>query len=447
MTSSAPAPGLASDRKVLVPKKGVDAKKWAVIACDQFTSQPEYWEKADQLVGQAPSTLRMIYPEVYLSEGEAAKAKRIDGIHDAMQSYLAQGDVFADAEWPIYVERSVLGRTHHGVVLAVDLDRYTFGRASESLIRPTEETIVERLPPRMRIRRGAPLETPHILLLIDDPERTVVEPLAPAAAAGALAELYSTDLMLDGGHVRGWAVAGPQRAAFFTAITRLADPERQRKKYGEAAAAHPLVFAVGDGNHSLATAKSIWEERKAAGDDPVNSPARFALVELCNVHDEALIFEPIHRVLDGNRAPEVLARLKAHFGARLSVEEVPRAQVVPRVLAHGNAAPHTFGFVTKAMSAIVTVSGSDKPLVVATVQSALDAIVKDLSLGIDYIHGEDVTLDLGSKDAHHCGIILPPMQKAELFPTVVKAGIVPRKTFSMGHANEKRYYMECRKIM
>jgi hypothetical protein len=266
----------------------------------------------------------------------------------------------------------------------------------------------------MRIRRGAPLESPHILLLIDDPERSVVEPLAPAAAAGKLRELYATELMLKGGSVRGWAVDDAAvRDAFFAAVAHLADPEVQHKKYGEGAAQHPLVYAVGDGNHSLATAKQTWEERKAAGDDPETSPARYALVELCNVHDDALIFEPIHRVFEGARAADVLQRLCAQL--HLTVEEMPADQVVHRVLEHGNNTPHRFGWVCNGKAALVTVPSSDKTLVVAAIQPAIDAAVKETGVAIDYVHGEDVVLAFGTKGAHYAGIVLPPMRKVSVF--------------------------------
>jgi len=449
MATKAPAPGLAADMKILVPGKGVDLTKWCVVACDQFTSQPEYWARAEALVGTAPSTLRIIYPEVYLNEAEPAKAQRIAAIQQTMRDYLAAPGLLEPAEWPVYVERTVLGRTHRGIVLAVDLENYEFVRNATTLIRPTEETIVERLPPRMRIRNGAPLESPHILLLIDDAERTVVEPLTPLARAGTLSRMYSTELMLDGGRVEGFRVDGEAREKVFAALARLATPEVQRAKYGEAAAAHPLVYAVGDGNHSLATAKRIWEERKAAGDDPASSPARYALVELCNVHDEALVFEPIHRVFEGPACASLLDALKAHFGARFSFEAMPADRATHAVIAHGNVAPHKFAFVSAAVSGVVTIADPDKTLVVATVQPALDAVLKANpgKLAIDYVHGEDVVLSLGTKDPEHCGILLPPMAKSDLFKTVVSAGLVPRKTFSMGHAVEKRYYLECRRIL
>jgi len=440
-------PALAKDMSLLLPNSSVDLKKWAVVACDQFTSQPEYWANADSIVGDAPSTLRIIYPEVYLGEDAEKKAKRIEDIQKEMKKYLADG-VLTAAEWPIYVERTVLGRVHHGLVICVDLEKYEFVRNAKTLIRPTEETIVERLPPRMEIRRGAPLESPHILLLIDDDKKTVIEPLQKLAEEKKLRTVYSTDLMLDGGKIEGFALEPEQRDAVFAALKGLINPEEQRRKYGESAVEHPLLFAVGDGNHSLATAKSIWEEQKKKGADPETCPARYALVELNNVHDEALVFEPIHRVFDGELAESVLDEMQKAFGSRMTVEEKSAEETVKIVLAHGNNTPHKFGWISPKKCAVVTITETDKTLVVATIQPTIDTIVKGNvgKIGIDYVHGEDVVCDLATKEKHS-GIILPAMQKSDLFLSVVKMGLVPRKTFSMGHAQEKRYYMECRKIL
>jgi len=440
-------PGLAKDMTLLLPNSSVDLKKWAVVACDQFTSEPEYWANADSLVGDAPSTLRIIYPEVYLGEDAEKKAKRIENIQKEMKKYLADG-VLTASEWPIYVERTVLGRVHHGLVLCVDLDQYEFVRNAKTLIRPTEETIVERLPPRMEIRRGAPLESPHILLLIDDEKKTVIEPLQKLAEEKKLRTVYKTELMLDGGEIEGFALEPEQRDAVFAALKGLINPEEQRRKYGDGAVEHPLLFAVGDGNHSLATAKSIWEEQKKNGADPATSPARYALVELNNVHDEALIFEPIHRVFDGEAAETVLDEMKKAFGDRMTIEEKPAEEAVKIVLAHGNNTPHKFGWISPKKSAVVTITDTDKTLVVATIQPIIDPIVKGSGgkINIDYVHGEDVVCKLATKE-NHSGIILPAMQKSDLFLSVVKMGLVPRKSFSMGHAVEKRYYMECRKIL
>jgi len=444
---SAVPPGLSKDNTLLLPRDNVDLKKWAVVACDQFTSEPEYWKNADSLVGDAPSTLRIIYPEVYLGEDAEKKAKRIENIQNTMKKYLADG-VLVPSEWPIYIERTVLGRVHHGLIVCVDLEEYEFTRNAKTYIRPTEETIVERLPPRMEIRRGAPLESPHILLLIDDEKKTVIEPLQKLAEEKKLKTVYKTDLMLDGGKIEGFAVEPKERDAVYAALKALVDPEEQRRKYGEGAVEHPLLYAVGDGNHSLATAKSIWEEQKKQGADPATSPARYALVELNNVHDEALVFEPIHRVFEGKAAETVLDEMQKAFGKRMTVEEKPAEEVVKIVLEHGNSNPHKFGFISPKKCAVVTITETDKTLVVATIQPTIDTIVKgsDGKITIDYVHGEDVVCKLAAKE-EHSGIILPAMQKSDLFLSVVKMGLVPRKTFSMGHAVEKRYYMECRKIL
>ena len=276
--------------RLLLPKPGVDLQKWAVIACDQFTSEPEYWGEVARLVSDTPSTYHITLPEVYLDTPE--EEARVRSIRDTMQDYLAR-DLFVEYEGLMLVERTVAGKTRHGLMLALDLEHYDYNKGSTSLIRATEGTILERIPPRVRIRSGAPLELPHILVLIDDPEQTVIEPLV--AGRQRLRKLYDFDLMLGSGHLAGYFADDPAlQQQVSAALARLADPAGFAHKYG-LESKPVLLFAMGDGNHSLATAKAIWERIK--GQVGMDHPARYALVEIENIHDTGLEFEPIHRVL------------------------------------------------------------------------------------------------------------------------------------------------------
>jgi hypothetical protein len=425
--------------EILLPKAGTGLATWAVVACDQYTSQPEYWEKADRLVGDAPSTLRLILPEAHLEAPDVAD--RIGRIHGAMRTYLDRG-LFESRPGFVYVERTVGGRTRRGLVLALDLERYDYTRGSTSLIRATEGTILERIPPRLKIRDGAPLETPHILVLIDDPERTVIEPVA--AAPGALERLYDVELMMGGGRVAGYRVPADAERRAVQALERLAEPARFAARYGLDAGRPVLLFAMGDGNHSFATAKAWWEKIKArVGPD---HPARYALVEIGNVHDPALVFEPIHRVLFGVRG-DLLAELRRALGAGVEIDDVPdAAQMAARI---GRTAPggQRFGVVTPDRFRVVTVARPPTTLAVGTVQAVLDPFLAAKGAErIDYVHGMDVVVELGRKPGN-LGIFLPAMDKSDLFKTVILDGALPRKTFSMGEAHEKRFYLECRKIV
>ncbi len=296
--------------EVYLPKPGVDLHKWATIAVDQFTSQPEYWEQVEQIVGAAPSTFRITLPEIYLEK--PGEAERIESIQKTMREYLEAG-LLQPREGLIYVERTVAGKTRKGLMLCLDLERYDFNKGSTSLIRATEGTIVERLPPRIKIREGAPLELPHILVLIDDPEQTVIEPIA--AAKESLEKLYDFDLMLESGHLTGYAVK--DEAQVVAALRNLAQPEVFAAKYGVSADLPVLLFAMGDGNHSLATAKAIWEKNKLTVG--MEHPSRYALVEIENVHDEALEFEPIHRVLFGLKT-DIYAALERPVHAAIGAD-------------------------------------------------------------------------------------------------------------------------------
>ena len=293
---------------ILLPKKDVDMSKWAVVACDQFTSEPEYWERVEKTVGDAPSTLRLILPEANL------KAPNVDefiaDINASMSKYLEEGIFETLKDSLIYIERGQSdGKIRHGLIGMVDLDQYDFTPGSGALIRATEGTVLDRIPPRARVRRNAPIELPHIMLLIDDPEKTVIEPLT--AAADKMESVYDFDLMENGGHIKGYKLSAAQIDAVADALTGLTTDEAMKSKYGVSGVA-PLLFAVGDGNHSLATAKSCYEELKKnhPGEDLSNHPARYALVELENIHDPAQVFEPIHRVIFKTEPQKLLAALK-----------------------------------------------------------------------------------------------------------------------------------------
>ncbi|HSK88948.1 MAG TPA: DUF1015 domain-containing protein, partial [Anaerolineales bacterium] len=310
--------------QVYLPRPGTDLAKWAVIACDQFTSQPEYWHDVEKIVGEAPSTLNLTFPEVYLEEPDGEK--RIQNVQASMRRYMDQG-ILQPHEGLIYVERTVGGKTRKGIILCLDLERYDYTKGSSSLIRATEGTIVDRLPPRIKIREGALLELPHILVLIDDPQHTVIEPLS--AVKTQFEKLYDFDLMLESGHLTGYAVNQQMEDKVVEALRGLAKPETVAAKYGISQDQPVLLFAMGDGNHSLATAKAIWEKIKPQVG--MDHPARYALVEVENVHDEGLDFEPIHRVVFGLKK-DLFAELEKTFGKNLTYKPVAGAQEMVRVV-------------------------------------------------------------------------------------------------------------------
>lgn len=425
--------------QVHLPKKGTDLTKWAVIACDQFTSEPEYWHEVEKIVGDAPSTLNLTFPEVHLEKpgGE----ERIKSIQASMKKYMEEG-ILEPRDGFIYVERTVSGKTRKGVILCLDLERYDYNKGSSSLIRATEGTIVDRLPPRIKIREGAAMELPHILVLIDDPNHTVIEPLG--AAKSNLEKLYDFDLMFDSGHLAGYAVNAELENQVVESLRRLAQPETFSAKYGIGKDEPVLLFAMGDGNHSLATAKAIWEKMKPQVG--MDHPSRYALVEIENVHDEGLEFEPIHRVLFGLKK-DLFAELKNTFGENFSYTEVASgAEMTQRVDSAGDG-KQAIGLVGAGKKfGVIEIAHASSNLAVGTIQSFLDAFLKNGGAEkIDYVHGEDVVERLALQ-AGNAGFYLAGMHKSELFKTVILDGALPRKTFSMGEAREKRFYMEARKI-
>jgi hypothetical protein len=425
---------------ICLPRPGTDLRKWAVIACDQYTSEPEYWQRVAQEVGDAPSTLHLIFPEAYL--GTADAPARIGRIQETMRRYLAEG-LFVERDGAVYVERTVGGRTRRGLMLELDLEHYDYGAGSSSLIRPTEGTMVARLAPRIEVRRGAELELPHILVLIDDPDDTVIGPLD--AARPSLQRLYETELMCGGGHVAGHAVQGPHSARAVQALQALADPQAFAARYGVPAGTPVMLFAMGDGNHSLATAKSIWESAKATVG--MDHPSRYALVEVVNIHDPALDFAPIHRLLFGVAA-DVRQALVQTFGTRVSCADVPSAAAMrQRVAAAAGGARLTAGLVGPGPRfSVVEIAEPPATLAVGTWQPFIDGfIARGGASDVDYVHGDEA-LERLAQQAGNVGVFLAGIGKGELMRRVVHEGPTPRKTFSMGEAHEKRFYVEARRI-
>lgn len=428
--------------EICLPVAGTDYQKWAVVACDQYSSEHEYWQEVADLVGSEPSTLNLIFPECYLEDDD--KAQRVSNIKQAMQSYLSRGTVQAVEPGFVLVERYTPfeKQPRKGLVMAVDLEAYQYGKGVTSKIRPTEGTIVERLPPRMDIRRGAPLELPHIMLLIDDPERTVIEPLYQKM--GELPTLYDFELMKGAGRIRGAHVR--DQAALegvAAALEKLADVQAYQSRYQSS---EVLLFAVGDGNHSLATAKAIWEEIKTAGKadpDIMSHPARYALVELVNIYDEGLPFHPIHRVLFRANSQALFDELKAAGNCQLEAMSFADAVRKTDEEAPGE---HRFAWVCADGAGLIRFTQPSAKLAAGTIQDLLDAHLKRHGdTIIDYIHGTD-SLEALARKPGNIGLYLPPIDKSSFFATVIKDGVMPRKTFSMGEAPEKRFYIESRRI-
>jgi hypothetical protein len=435
-----PAAGVAVDT-ILIPKAGVSLEKWAVVACDQFTSQPEYWAEVAELAGDDPSTLRIIYPEVFL--GKEDPQQRIAAIRETMQDYLDQ-DIFEAHDGLVYLERSVGDKIRRGLMLCIDLEQYDFTKGSTSLVRATEGTIVDRLPPRVRIREGAPLELPHIMVLIDDPADSVIGALA--ARTAELTSVYDLELMMGSGHIKGWRVDDiATEQATMDALAALGEREGFLKKYGLDDAA-VLLYAMGDGNHSLATAKAIWETTKEQlGEAAMQSPTRYALVELVNIYDASLEFEPIHRVIfECHR--DIVADMQARFGDKLSISPAPSLEAMVQAVDDAPAGRQRFGMLLEAGLSVVELSDPPAELAVGSLQGFLDEwMAAGNAKELDYVHGTDVVHELGVKPGN-VGFYLPGMDKGDLFRSVILDGALPRKTFSMGEAEDKRFYLECRSI-
>ncbi|MDR1094867.1 MAG: DUF1015 domain-containing protein [Spirochaetaceae bacterium] len=416
--------------EILLPAHSVDLFKWAVVACDQRTQERRFWGETADIAGDAPSTLRLVFPEVYLEDG--GKDARIRKIHESMRGYLA-GGVFAPAERGfLYIERETAGGLRQGLVVAVDLERYDWRPGARPLIRASEGTIESRLPPRMAVRRAAPLELPHVMLLIDDEGDALFRGLA--AGSGAFA--YDTELMQGGGRVRGRFV----RDARHVADTLAALARSSAARYG---CDEPFLFAVGDGNHSLATAKAVWEEYKTEHEgDPglMEGPLRYALVEVVNIYSAALRFEPIHRVLLGASGDAIdIASLTALFQTRSLRSRAELSSLVRQKVAHTR-----FGIIQG--DCYILAEASSPLLVTALLDPLLEKFCAARSdTALDYIHGENELFAL-CETRNAAGFLLPPFDKRGLFDTVAKTGPLPRKSFSMGEAQDKRYYLEARPL-
>ena len=382
---------------ILIPK--TDFEKWAVIACDQYTSDKKYWVQVEEKVGDSPSTLRLTLPEIYLGETD----ERIVKINSSMHKYLDEGVFETVTDSMVYIERELVGgAVRKGILGAIDLTEYEYEAGKKALTRATEQTVAERIPPRVKIRKDAPLEFPHVLVFIDDPEDTVIG----SVNKEYLKKLYDFELMQNGGHIEGYKVETDLQDKINEALAGLV-------KDG-------FLFAVGDGNHSLATAKECY---KLNGTES----SRYALVEIVNIHNPAIEFEPIYRVLLGADKKDVIAYLK-----KRNADKVGEAL-------------HTFDISDKNGTEKLSLVPTSK-LPVGTLQAYLDDYLKENpNVAIDYIHGTEEVERL-CRDENAVGFIFDGMEKSELFSAVDQDGSLPRKTFSMGHADDKRFYIEGRRI-
>ncbi len=414
---------------ILLPTFAADSdkmKKWSVVACDQYTSEPDYWNAVKSITENAYSTLNLTVPEIYLNDADIDE--RIQNTNASMNDYV-KNDVFTEHKHTyIYVERTLKnGVKRLGIVGMVDLEEYDYAVGSKTKIRATEGTVVSRIPPRLKVRKDAPVELPHIMLLIDDQKQEIIE--SNEAIKSEFEKLYDFDLMQDSGHITGYKMTETAADALDRKLAALSDLTAFNEKYGVSESS-PLVYAMGDGNHSLATAKANYENyKKEVGEDVAkNSPARYALCELVNLHDRSLVFEAIHRVVFDADGDAFLKALEAEYD--ISYDEKANGQ--------------TFLMVQDGVKRTVTVTNPTEYLTVATVQKALDAFIDANGGEVDYIHGEDVVMNL-SKNGNF-GIILDAMDKSDLYKSVILDGALPRKTFSMGDACDKRFYTEARKI-
>lgn len=408
---------------ILVPQ-GVDLTKWSVVACDQFTSEPSYWENVKALVGDAPSTLHITLPEIFLTTDDVES--KIENINAEMSRYVEDGVLQAYPNSLFYIERTLRdGRIRRGILGAVDLLDYDYRKGSQSAIRATEGTVLERIPPRVRVRKKAPLELPHILLLIDDAGATVIEPLEKQK--DQLEKIYDTELMQQSGHLCGYRLTDELVEKTISAICALGNQSEFEEKYG--ADKGVLLFAVGDGNHSLATAKECYEQLRdtMSKEEWLAHPARYALCEVGNVHEESLGFEPIHRVLFDVSPAHLLEEMNKFY----------------KITSQGEG--QKIRIVTEQGEKELVIQNPKSQLAVGSLQIFLDDYLKRFGGECDYIHGDDVVRELAAKPGN-VGFLLPSMQKSELFPTVIMDGALPRKTFSMGHAWDKRFYFEARNI-
>ncbi|MDA0334135.1 MAG: DUF1015 domain-containing protein [bacterium] len=429
--------------RILLPRADIPTETWAVIACDQHTSFPGYWEDVARHIGPAPSTLHLVFPEAYL--GAADHRQRIADIRAHMVDYVASdvlqelppGFVLTDRQTPHVASR-------RGLLVALDLEQYSYAADARTLIRTTEGTVVSRLAPRIEVRRGAPLEVPHIMVLIDDAEQTVIEPLFEHS----LPLLYDTQLMLGGGRVRGWHVReAPLIEQVVAALRRLLATD---KSGGPDA---PMLYAMGDGNHSFATAQAVWQQLKDSNGGLTgieDHAARYALVELVNLHDSGLVFEPIHRALFGCELEVLLTALRTGCPAlarEVSVETcTTEASWEQARRIASDTSRHRLPFVAGHRKGVIVLHEPTHSLPVVSLQEFLTDFERTHApMAVDYIHGEEAVRRLGGMKGN-IGLLAEVIDKHALFATIRRDGPLPRKSFSLGEAEEKRYYMECRRI-
>lgn len=434
--------------EILLPNNETDLSKWSVVACDQYTSQPEYWNDVKALTGGEPSSLNVIFPEVYLEDKDSDQ--RISNINKKMQQYLDDGILTAmpNKGFVLVDRKTSQAPSRKGLVVAIDLEQYDFNKGSQTLIRATEGTIVDRLPPRVKVRQDAAIELPHIMVLIDDPERTVIEPLFESKPK----EVYNVELMKNSGHIKGYSIDSAEMIQqVVDALEQLASPSVFKNKYGitDAKQSDPLLYAMGDGNHSLATAKAIWEKVKEDAFDVatvMESKSRYALVELVNIHDDGLAFEPIHRLVFDVKPEQLLSDMQAYFSGDCTVERCDtQADMETKASAAESSATHIVPFNDVKGYGFIQIDNPKYTLELATLESFLNDYLEKVNGKVDFIHGEEVMHELGVEEGN-MGFFFPPISKNSLFKTIIFDGVLPRKTFSMGEADEKRFYLEARKI-
>ena len=410
---------------ILLPKNA-DMYKWSVVACDQYTSEPKYWEKVENIVGDSPSTLKLTLPEIYLEAENISE--RIAKINEEMDTLLSTNFFKSLNDSLIYLERTCKnGKIRKGIVGMIDLEDYSYEKGSQSLIRATEGTVLERIPPRVKVRKNAKLELPHVMLLIDDEKKKIIEGLTDKISNCDV--IYDFDLMQNGGHIKGYKIPDSLVDSVFTGLEELADKDIFESKYN-VKNKDVLLFSVGDGNHSLATAKTCYEnlKKELPKKEYENHPARYALVEVVNIHSDALEFEPIHRVIFGIDPLKVIHELENFY-------DISKTEKVGQRIE----------YVYNGKSEVIYIKNPKSNLAVGSLQIFIDDYIAKHGGKVDYIHGDDVTRALGSKPGN-IGFLLPNMEKNDLFKTVILDGALPRKTFSMGHSFDKRYYLEARKI-
>lgn len=419
---------------ILIPKPSYDLAKWAVVACDQYTSEPEYWQRVSDFVGKEPSCFKITFPECYLENND--KEERITNINSTMREYL-KADIFNTfKDCFVLVARTTETGTRYGLMATLDLERYSYDKDSKTNIRATEGTILSRIPPRKEIRKNAPLELPHIMVLISDKYRALIEPLAEKREQ--LKKLYDVPLMENGGRVEGYLVDSDSD---FAALS-----QGFETLYKELDPTNPLLFAMGDGNHSLATAKNCWEDikKRLTAEEIETHPARYSLVEIENIFDPALQFEPIHRVFFNTNLEVMLNKITALVGT-VKTEEVTELISLTEKINQTVADKQSFGLVHNGKFIAVTIPNLVSSTAAGTIQKIIDSLTEEEGIKVDYIHGAEVTVKLSTNE--NVGIILPEVSKDTFFASIIKDRAFPRKTFSIGHAHEKRYYLEARKII